>query len=196
MASNTSFARRPVWRFARAAAFDVDAGPDKRDVRSSALSELRIARGLDAVVGVFGHFQRAQRVAFEAVAWPGYVRALDARQRVGRGRGGSRIGHVASVALAPFGACVGVAIRRRSGATIVPMAETALTTVADADVRLPAIVAPPADAPTLAELFVFMGGGAALRTLRMRIVDRTRRRAAKRPRSARSGCATHRTPRS
>ena len=54
------------------------------------------------------------------------------------------------------------------------MAETALTTVTDADVRLPAIVAPPADAPSLAELFVFMAE-AELRfeTLRMRIVDRT-----------------------
>ncbi len=54
------------------------------------------------------------------------------------------------------------------------MTDSALTTVVDADVRLPSIVAPPADAPTLAELFVFMAE-AELRfeTLRMRIVDRT-----------------------
>ena len=54
------------------------------------------------------------------------------------------------------------------------MTDSALTTTVDADVRLPSIVAPPADAPTLAELFVFMAE-AELRfeTLRMRIVDRT-----------------------
>ncbi|MET1231313.1 MAG: hypothetical protein ABWY52_00515 [Candidatus Limnocylindrales bacterium] len=54
------------------------------------------------------------------------------------------------------------------------MAETALTTVVTADIRLPNVVAPPVDAPSMTELFAFMAE-AELRfeTLRMRIVDRT-----------------------
>jgi hypothetical protein len=54
------------------------------------------------------------------------------------------------------------------------MSESALTTVAEPRSLLPNVVAPPADAPSLAELFAFMAE-AELRfeTLRMRIVDRS-----------------------
>jgi len=54
------------------------------------------------------------------------------------------------------------------------MTESALTTTVASGVRLPNVVAPPTDAPALAELFAFMAD-AELRfeTLRMRIVDRT-----------------------
>ena len=54
------------------------------------------------------------------------------------------------------------------------MTDSALTTAAASDVRLPNVVAPPVDAPTMTELFAFMAD-AELRfeTLRMRIVDRT-----------------------
>ena len=71
MASKRSSASRPVWWFARAAAFlTLTAGPDERDVRSSAADRevADRARRLDAVVGVLGDLQRAQWVAFEAVA--------------------------------------------------------------------------------------------------------------------------------
>jgi hypothetical protein len=54
------------------------------------------------------------------------------------------------------------------------MTDSALTTSVTSDVRLPNVVAPPVDAPTMAELFAFMAD-AELRfeTLRMRVVDRT-----------------------
>ena len=54
------------------------------------------------------------------------------------------------------------------------MSKTSLTTIVASEVRLPNVVAPPVDAPSMAELFAFMAD-AELRfeTLRMRIVDRT-----------------------
>jgi hypothetical protein len=53
------------------------------------------------------------------------------------------------------------------------MSESALTTAVASDVRLPRIIAPPVDAPSMTQLFAFMAD-AELRfeTLRMRIVDR------------------------
>ncbi len=65
-------------------------------------------------------------------------------------------------------------LRCRPDATIGRMSETALTTVVASEVRLPNVVAPPIDAPSMTELFAFMAD-AELRfeTLRMRIVDRT-----------------------
>jgi hypothetical protein len=54
------------------------------------------------------------------------------------------------------------------------MSESALTTTVAADVRLPHVVAPPVDAPSMTELFAFMTDAELrFRTLRMRIVDRT-----------------------
>lgn len=54
------------------------------------------------------------------------------------------------------------------------MSETALTTIVASDVRLPNVVAPPVDAPSMTELFAFMAEAELrLETLRMRIVDRT-----------------------
>ena len=54
------------------------------------------------------------------------------------------------------------------------MTDSALTPAVAPDVRLPNVVAPPVDAPSMTELFAFMAD-AELRfeTLRMRIVDRT-----------------------
>ncbi len=54
------------------------------------------------------------------------------------------------------------------------MTDSALTPAVITDIRLPNVVAPPADAPSMTELFAFMAD-AELRfeTLRMRIVDRT-----------------------
>jgi len=54
------------------------------------------------------------------------------------------------------------------------MTDSALTAAVASHVRLPNVVAPPVDAPSMAELFAFMAD-AELRfeTLRMRIVDRT-----------------------
>ena len=173
---------------ARGRLLDVDAGADERDVRSAAADREVADRALrlDAVVGVLGHLQRAQWVPFEAVAGARRLSRQEASRRAGRGRAEGRIGHGASVAALGDRATA----RTVPDATIAPMAETALTTVSDADIRLPAIVAPPADAPTLAELFVFMAE-AELRfeTLRMRIVDRNMDRAGRGDRGQR-GLAT------
>ena len=71
MASQSASGRRPVCVVgARRGLLDLDRGTDERDVRPPAADREVADRALrlDAVVGVRGHLQRAQRVALEAVA--------------------------------------------------------------------------------------------------------------------------------